>query len=260
MKPVLRGVAAAAMIAVVFALPVSGQTLLRLAPPEGQVSRYVFSLELNVENPMMPTPGPAMTLHARVTQTILSATEEGIRAGAVIDSSAMTVAIPGLESTDLSGSAYTIEMDPRGRLLNVVADEAADSEARESGEPLFEGTDFFWLPEAEVAAGDSWTETVPVPMSLGGPAQTMDVELTYTLSILQDGQATIAFSGPVETSIDMGGMPASVSGELSGSMIVDLAEGRYVLQESLTKLEMAAGGMVVPMETTTTLELVSDPG
>ncbi|MCY3599751.1 MAG: DUF6263 family protein [Gemmatimonadetes bacterium] len=259
MKPVLRGVGSAALIAVAFALPVSGQTLLRLAPPDGQESRYVFSMEMTMENPMMP-PGPAITLHARLTQTVLSATEEGIRAGAVIDSSSMTSVIPGVNPVDLSGSAFTIEMDPRGRLLNVVADETTDSEAREAGEPLFEDTDFFWLPEAEVAAGDAWTETVPVSMAVGGPAQTTDVEITYTLSSLEDGQATITFSGPVESSIDMGGMPGSISGELSGSMIVDLGKGRYVLQESLTKLEMAVGGMAIPMEMTTTLELVTDSG
>lgn len=257
MKSVLRGVGAAA-VALAFALPLSGQTLLRLAPPEGQVSRYTFSMELNMENPMMP-PGPAITLRAHLTQTILSATEEGIRAGAVIDSSSMTSLIPGANPVDLSGSAFAIEMDPRGRLRNVVADEAADSEAQDFGEPLFEGTNFFWLPEAEVATGDSWTETVPVPMAVGGPAQITDVELAYTLSSLDDGRATIAFSGSVEASVDMGGMPASVSGELSGSMIVDLAEGRYVLQESLTKLEMAAGGMAMPLETTTRFELVTDP-
>ena len=258
MKPVLRGVGAAT-IALAFALPVSGQTLLRLAPPEGQVSPYVFSMELNVENPMMPTSGPAMTLHARLTHTVLSATEESLRAGAAIDSSAMTVAMPGMNSVDLSGSAFTIETDPRGRVLNVVADEATAADAQEAGKPLFEDADFFWLPEAEVAAGDSWTETVPVSIAVAGPAPPTDVELAYTLSTLEDDQATITFSGPVESSIDMGGMPASLSGELSGSMVVDLAAGRYVLQESRTKLEMAVGGMAVPMEITTTLELVTDP-
>ena len=200
-----------------------------------------------------------MTLHARLTQTVLSATEEGFRAGAVIDSSAMTAAMPGANTVDLSGSAFTIETDPRGRVLSVAADEATGAAAQEFGKQFFEDADFYWLPEAEVGPGDSWTETVPVPLSLGGPAQVTDVEFTYTLSSLEDGQATITFSGPVESSIDMGGMPASLSGELSGSMIVDLAEGRYVLQESLTKLEMAAGGMAMPMEITTTLELVTDP-
>lgn len=256
MKPVLCGGGAATMIALAFALPVSGQALLRLAPPEGQVSRYVYSMELNVENPMMPTSGPAATLRAHYTNTIVSAMEEGIRVSIVIDSSTMTVAMPGANSVDLTGIALTVEMDPRGRLVSVASDEAGGEEVAEE---MLTGTDFFWLPEAAVAAGDSWTDNVPVPMALGGPVQTMEAELTYTLTGLEDGRATITFTGPVEATLDMGGMPASLSGELSGSMLVDLTEGRYVRQESLASLEMAMGGMAIPLEAATTLELVTDP-
>ena len=259
MKPVLRGVAAAT-IAVAFALPMSGQTLLRLVPPEGQVSRYVFFMELNVENPLQPVPGPALALRAHLTHTVMRVTPEGIRTGTAIDSASMISILPGVNSANLSGNTFTVERDPRGRLRDVVAEEAADAEAQEFGEPLFQGTDFFWLPEAEVATGDSWTENIAIPVSLAGPAQTVDVELTYTLTGLEGGRAAIAFSGPVEASIDMGGMPANISGELSGSMVVDLTEGRYLRQESSTSVHMSMGGMAVPMETTTTLELVTDPG
>ena len=260
MKSVLCGVGAAT-IALAFALPVSGQTLLRLNPPEGQVSRYVFSMEVSAENPMMPTSGPMMTLRAHRTRTILTATGEGIRGRTVIDSAAMTSAIPGAGPLpDLSGSVFTVEINPRGQYVSTVAEETPGGNAEQAGRDLVEGAEFFSLPEAAVDTGDSWTETVPVPLSMGGPVQTTEVELTYTLTSLEDGRATITFSGPVESSIDIGGMPASLSGELSGSMIVDLTEGRYVLQESLTKVEMAVTGMSMPIETTTTLELVTDPG
>ena len=259
MRSIPRGVGAAT-IALAFALPVSGQTLLRLDPPEGQVSRYVYSMELNMENPMMPTSGPAMTLRAHQTQTILGATDEGIRTRVAIDSAATTSAIPGVVLPDLSGTSLTVEMDPRGRLMNVAPDEPVGSPAGEVAQEFLEGANFFWLPEAGVAAGDSWTDAVPVPISMGGPAQTTEVEFTYTVTSLGDGQATITFAGPVEATLDMGGMPAGISGELNGSMVVDLAAGRYVRQESMMTLEMAIGGMAMPMETTTTLELVTDPG
>ena len=260
MRSVLRAVGAAT-IALAFALPVSGQTLLRLAPPEGQVSRYAFSLEVNAENPMMPTSGPVITVQAYQTLTVLSAAGEAIRARAAIDSAAMTNAIPGAgPPPDLSGSVFVIQRDARGRLVGSVAEETPGGEAEQAGQELLEGAEFFWLPEAAVGPGDSWTETVPVPLSVGGPVQSTDVQLTYTLSSMEDDRATITFTGPVESTLDMGGMPASLSGELSGSMVVDLAEGRYVLQESLTKLEMAVAGMAMPMETTTRLELVTDPG
>ena len=260
MKSVRRGAGTATMIALAFALPLSGQSLLRLAPPEGQVNLYVYSMEMSMKNPMMPI---SMTLRAHQTQTILSATDEVIRARTAIDSSTMTVSTPGgPPAPDLSGRAFTIEMDPRGRMLNVAADDAAGDDAEAVAEGLLESSNFFWLPEAEVAAGDSWTDIVPVPLSMGsmgGPAATMEVEFTYTFTSLEDGQATITFTGPVESSLDMGGMPVSVSGELSGSLVVDVGEGRYVRQESRLSVEMGMGGMAMPVETTTTLELVTDP-
>ena len=124
MKPVLRGFGTAAMIALAFALPVSGQTLLRLAPPEGQVSRYVFSLEMTMENPMMPTSGPVITFRAHQTLTILSTAGDVIRGRTAIDSAAMTNAFPGAgPSPDLSGSVFAIDRDPRGRLIGSVAED-----------------------------------------------------------------------------------------------------------------------------------------
>ncbi|MYE35234.1 MAG: hypothetical protein F4X23_10310 [Gemmatimonadales bacterium] len=257
MKSVLRGVATAT-IAFTFALPVGGQTLLRLDPPEGQVSRYVFSMEITAENPMMPASGPVMTLRVHQTRTILTATDEVIRGRTAIDSAAMTNAIPGAAPLpDLSGSVFAVEINPRGQHVSTVAEETPSGEAEQVGQDLVEGAEFFSLPEAEVGTGDSWTETVPVPLSLGGPAQTADVGLTYTLNSMEDGQATIAFTGAVESSLDMGGMSANVTGDLTGSMVVDLAEGRYVRQESRLNVDVVMAGMAIPTETTTTLKLVA---
>ncbi|WP_420447602.1 DUF6263 family protein [Candidatus Palauibacter sp.] len=224
------------------------------------MSRYVYSMELNVENPMMPSSGPAMTLRAHQTQTILSAAAEGIQAGVVIDSSEMTMGIPGAgPAPDLSGTTLTFEMGPRGQVWNVAADGDADEMAAEVATGIFEGLDYFRLPETEVAAEDSWTESVPVDLSLGGAAQTVEVEFTYTFAGLEDSEATITFTGPVASTLDMGGMPANISGELTGSMVVDLAEGRYVRQDNRMSLEMVVAGMAVPMDLTTALELVSEP-
>lgn len=257
MKSVLRGVGAATL-ALAFALPVSGQTLLRLDPPEGQVSRYVFSMEVSAENPMMPTSGPMMTLRAHQTRTILTATGEIIRERTAIDSAAMTNAIPGVGPLpDLSGSVFTVEINPRGQHVSSVAEATPGGEAEQVGQDLVEGAEFFSLPEAAVGLGDAWSETVPVPLTLGGPVQTADVGLTYTLASLEDGRAMITFTGPVESSLDMGGMSANVTGDLIGSMVVDLAEGRYVRQESRLNVDVVMGGMAIPTETTTTLELVT---
>ncbi|WP_420440235.1 DUF6263 family protein [Candidatus Palauibacter sp.] len=265
MKSVPRGVGAAT-IALAFALPVSGQTLLRLAPPEGQVSRYAFSVEMTMENPMIPTTGPLMTMRGVQTQTILGAAEEVIRTRTAFDSAEMTVGVPGAGPLpDISGSAFSIDMDPRGRMLNISADATPDGGGQEMVQSFLEGSDYYWLPETGVAAGDTWTQSVAVamvapmiPSGPAGPAESMEVEFTYTLAGLEDGRATITFAGPVESSLNMGGVTASLSGELSGSMVVDLTAGRYVRQESRANLELAMAGMTTPTETTMILELLTD--
>lgn len=104
------------------AAPLDTPILLRLAPPEGQVSRYVQTMETDVESPMMPSNGPAMTRRFFQTQTVLSVEDEVIRFRTEIDSTATTptMPVPGLDDwPDLSGSLSTMEMDARGRVLGV---------------------------------------------------------------------------------------------------------------------------------------------
>ena len=38
-------------------IPLEAPLLLRMAPPEGQVSRYAYTMETSVESPMMPSTG-----------------------------------------------------------------------------------------------------------------------------------------------------------------------------------------------------------
>ncbi|WP_420461835.1 hypothetical protein [Candidatus Palauibacter sp.] len=91
MKSSWRGVAAATTLSLATVLaawgpppavspaPLRGPLLLRLVPPEGQVSRYAYSMETNMENPMMPSTGPLMTMRWQQTQTVLSVEDEVIR-------------------------------------------------------------------------------------------------------------------------------------------------------------------------------------
>ena len=100
--------------------------LLRLVPPEGQVSRYAHTLETDIEMPMRPSNGPVMTRRSYQTQTVLSVEDEVIRFRTAIDSTTteMTIPMPGLDEwPDLSGSVSTTEMDTRGRVLGVIVTE-----------------------------------------------------------------------------------------------------------------------------------------
>ena len=92
------------------AAPLDTPILLRLVPPEGQVSRYTQSTQTTVENPMLPS-SPAMTMRIHLTQTVLSVEDEVIRGRVTIDSITTTMAtsVPGMDMPDFSGSVLTAE-------------------------------------------------------------------------------------------------------------------------------------------------------
>ena len=243
-----------------------GPTLLRLNPPEGQVSRYIVSVEMNMESPMMPSTSdePVMTMRASQTQTILSATDELLRARVTIDSADTKMAIPGMPSTDLipdlAGTVSTIEMDRRGRVLDIVYDDNFPDDLASAMEDMFETAEYFMLPEHEVSVGDSWTSETSVGLPMGEGMQVdTGLQLTYTLVGAEGSLATMTFEGTIETSLDAMGMAASGTGDFTGSTVIDLARGLYVNQESRMRLEMAVGGMTIDMDMQTTQTLVSDP-
>ena len=275
MKSGWRGAAAATTLSLATALascgpppampPVHlrGPLLLRLVPPEGQVSRYAYSMETNMENPMMPSTGPLMTMRFHQTQTVLSVEHEVIRSRGTIDSTAttMAMAMPGMDIfPDFSGSVFTTEMDTRGGLLGVVDTEGLPVDAGVSLESMFEESNYFVLPEEEASPGDSWTLDAPMslPMEPDGTVS-MDVELTYSFVSLEGSLATLSFEGPIDMNLDVGGMGMSGSGTMTGPTVVDLGKGRFESQTTWTNLDMSMGGMTMKMSSTTTLELLPDP-
>ncbi|WP_420635299.1 DUF6263 family protein [Candidatus Palauibacter sp.] len=261
MKSGIRSAAAFATLALTAALPLSGQaTLLRIVPPEGQVSRYALSMESRVESPMMPSSDPVLTLRAHETQTILSVAGGVIRMRTTMDSVAMTAAMPGADMMpDLSGTTYTAEMDTRGRMLGLVDGEELPDDIEMMIEGMLENSDYFLLPENEVGPGDSWTGIASVGLPMGDASMAAETELTHTFVSLDGNLATISFEGSVEMNLDMGGMAMEATGDLAGESIIDLAEGRYVSQETRMNLDMVAAGMAMTSETTTTMALVPDP-
>ena len=86
----------------------------------------------------------------------------------------------------------------------------------------------------------------------------MDMEFTYTFVSLADGLATLSFEGPMDMDMDFQGMSMSGAGTLSGTLVVDLVEGRNVSQTSQQSMEMSVAGTSMTVNTTTTLELMPD--
>lgn len=237
--------------------------LLRLAPPEGQVSRYAFSMQSDVDGPMMPSSGPFMTMGMQSTQTVLGVDDDVIRLRMTIDSMTTTFAMPGMADMlpDLTGSTTTVETDTRGRQLGITDTDGMP----DAGVGLLDGfsqqSSHFVLPEHEVSPGDSWTQDAPMGLPMGptGGSMSMEVEMTYTFVSLEGSLATLSFEGPFDMDADMAGMGMTGSGTMTGTMVVDLAEGRFQSQSSRVSLDMNMAGMTMKSTNTITTELIPDP-
>ena len=244
------------------AAPLDTPVLLRLAPPEGQVSRYAHSTQAEVENPMMPS-SPVMTMSTHHTQTVLGVVDDVIRVRTTIDSASATMgaAMPGTDVVpDFSGSVLTTEMDTRGRVLGVISAEGMPDVPGFNPESLFREASYFVFPEEEVSPGDSWTMDAPMSLPMG-PAggMSMDVAMTYTFVSLQGSLASLSFEGPVEMDMEFGGGGMTATGTITGTMVVDLAEGRFRSQLSRAAFDMNMAGMTMETNVTTTMELLPDP-
>ena len=265
-------IAAATALSLLTPLALSGQNtpppagsldtpiLLRLAPPEGQVSRYTLSAQAEVDSPMTPSSGPVMTMRMHLTQTVLGVEGDLIRFRTTIDSTTTTSAMPGMPVPDLSGSVFTTEFDTRNQVLDVTVVESRQDAADFGPESLFRSSAHFVLPEDEVSPGDTWTRNVPInlPAGPGGSAST-EVAMTYTFVSLEGSLATLSFEGPLDMDLDMAGMAVSGTGTITGAMVVDLAAGRFLSQSSRTSLDMNVAGMTMNSTTTTNMELIPDP-
>ena len=245
-------------------VPLEAPLLLRMSPPEGQVSRYAYAMETSVESPTMPSTGdPLVAMVWQQVQTVLSADDDVIRVRGAVDSASTTIGIPmpGMDDMlpDLSGMSFTVDVDPRGSVLRIVESEGVPEDAGVTVESMLQGAGHAVLPEAKVSPGDSWRVETPIEIPMGsGGTISMDMEFTYTFLSLADGLATLSFDGPMDIDMDFQGLGMSGSGTLSGTLVVDLVEGRYVSQASRQNMEMSVAGMSTTVNTTTTLKLVPD--
>lgn len=213
---------------------------------------------------MMPsTGGPLVTMAWQQVQTVLSADDEVIRVRGAVDSASTTMGMPmpGMDDMlpNLSGMSFTVDMDPRGSVLQVVESQGVPEDAGVSVESMLQGAGHAVLPEEEVSPGDSWLVETPIEIPVGtGGTMSMDMEFTYTFVSLADGLATLSFEGPMDMDMDFQGMAMSGAGTLSGTLVVDLVEGRHVSQASRQSMEMSVAGTSMTVNTTTTLELMPD--
>jgi len=242
------------LFATAFAAPAFGQSvLLRLNPDEGLVSEYVMSMEMNMDMPMMSSDKPFMTATTYTTQTVVGVEGEVVEYRMVTDSATLeTPAMPMAQGQipDMTGSTQTMKMDTRGRIVDMQVEDAPP-EVQEAVGQFGGGGMNMELPEEKVSPGDTWTDSIDfgAPGMPGGGEMSMQMETTYTLtevSTVGGTQfATIAFEGPIVMSGEGGGMGMDASGSASGTLVLDIANGRMASTDMSMSLDMNAGGMAI---------------
>ncbi len=243
--------AAVAALAMGYAAPLCGQTtVLRLMPAEGQVSRYLIDSETSMAGMIVSTSTRYQT------ETVVRAADDVIEIRTVVDSTAMTAAMPGAGGPDLSGMSYTFAMNPRARVTALTDAGTLSPEAEAVVSAMMRGS-FFELPGGEVSPGDSWSgqTTTEIPAGLGG-TMTMETDVAYTLVGLDGDLAEISLEGTVTMSGTTGGMPVEGSGPVSGTAIFDVGGSRLQGHDSVINLDLTVSGMPAAMTTSTTLELI----
>lgn len=243
--------AALAAITLSLAAPLYGQVTLRMMPAEGQVSRYIIGAETSMAG--------AVTSTTRLyqTETVVNVTADAFEVHTMVDSTAITAAMPGMGGPDLSGTSYAFGMDTRGRVTGLTEAGTLTPELEATISATL-GINLFELPEGEVSPGDSWPGQVAAEVPAGmGSTLDLTMEITYTLTSIDGDLAQVSIEGTTAMSGNVGGMAMQGSGTVDGTAVFDTAASRLRHHESVMSLDLTMSGMPSgTMTTNTTRELV----
>lgn len=254
----IRG-AALATVLLTAAAPLQGQSvLLRLAPQEGLVSRYVLEMENYMSAPMMSSDQPMMVGEIYTTQTVVGVEGDVVEYRVVTDSADIrSPAMPGMaqQMPDLTGQVQMMKMDTRGRLVEIPG---ADTLSAEAQQIMTRMNGFgLELPENEVSPGDTWTANIQTDTPAGPNGRVnMTMDITYTLVSVSGDMATIEFEGPLTMSGSQAGMTMDGSGSMSGTMVFDVARGRLASTDTQMEFDMGMQGMTMTMSQTMNMQLL----
>jgi hypothetical protein len=228
--------------------------LLRLAPEEGLVSRYVTELEVVLQSaamPMLDPSQPILTGRVYSTQAVTAVDGEVRTYRMVTDSMRMqSPAMPMLAHNipDTDGVSQTLHMDSRGRIVGIeFEDETVPPEVKEAMsqvQGVFGGTGME-LPEGPVRQGESWTarQELELPGGLGGTLS-MQLDMTYILERIEDRAgaryAVLRLSGPMTMSGDQG-QQVEATGMMEGTIVLDVSTGRLARYDGTMAMEVEAG-------------------
>ncbi len=220
------------------AAPTAAQqtVLLRFSPPVGQVTRY-----RNVAQTWMQIPGlnvgdtsqPAMSQTMYWTRTITDEHSNTWTANTVIDSSSFG---PMSRGDMFRGTVIRQTYDATGRLdsSSVTPPPGADSlmvrGIRLSGHVLGSLPSNLSMPSRPLRVGDSWTDTVSVPLTTPRGNMTLKGQVIVMLEHLErvggDRVAVISSAGDFAT--DTSGVAAVGKASLHSTVRLDVDAGRML--------------------------------
>jgi hypothetical protein len=218
--------------------------LLRLAPEQGLVSRYVTELEVTLQSAAIPMIDPSRPMQ----------------------SPAMPMLAQNIPDTD--GVSQTLRMDTRGRIIEIeFEDETVPPEVKEAMsqiQGIFGGMGME-LPENPIRQGESWVarQEIELPGGMGG-TMSMQLEMTYLLErVEQRGDARYAvlrMSGPMTMSGDQGQQgELAASGTMEGTIILDVSGGRLARYDGTVAMDVEAGaGMTFQTTQRMSMRLLDD--
>lgn len=250
-----------------------GPVLLRIAPPQGQVSHYRAEMQMFMHLPAMPamdSTTPFMTQQIDLTQTV-TALEGEVRVLRMVtdslhtDMPALAGMIPTPPVDELRGMTITMRMDPRGHVLSteVSGGNLPPEIARQLSNVSSLGGRWPKFPEGPVRVGETWSDSQAISMP-AGPAQVSGwMRITYRLERLeQNGAARIAVLSANGTLANSGGAGGAgrfaMTGTMTAENVMDLDAGRLVRMGFTMNAQMEAPqlGASVPVRMVMTMRLV----
>ena len=256
-----RSAALAALFLAITA-PVFGQSvLLRMDPDEGLVSQYVMGMEMHMNSPMLASDEPFMIGTVHSTQTVVGKDGDVVEYSMTTDSTDIrTPAMPMIQDQipDQTGETVTMKMDTRGRFVALGDDMPAEAQqmATQLGGMRLE------LPEQPVSTGDTWNAVMQSELP-GVPGATGAIEMALSYTLLEVSSAggaqfaTIQFEGPISMSGQNAGVGMDAGGTMSGTLVLDVTNGRLSSSDVTMSLDMNAAGMQMSMNQKMTMTLIN---
>ncbi len=225
------------------AAPLSAQVLLRINPPEGQVTRYRIVVETYVTGGQMAAmmtdpsqPMNRMTMYQ--TRAVTAKSADRVTFRETIDSASMeSPAMPqmaqmmGQATAALRGMVTEQVITTRGKIVSsqVVSGGPQDmgqmGQGRGRGGPMGNtsnrenGRMLVLLPEGPVRVGDSWTDTMTTTSDAGA----MTMIATFRLERMEGSTAVLGFTGSMSSPMGQGG---TMSMQMTGELRLDTTNSR----------------------------------